>query len=45
MNSDEDKLYTKILALATIYNFVAEKFLIWNFLKSQYCFKFMDFEI
>jgi len=28
MNSDEDKLYIKIVALNKIYNFVVERFLI-----------------
>ena len=35
MNSDEDKLYIKIVALDEIYNFVVEKFLNWNCLVSQ----------
>ena len=35
MNSDEDKLYIKIIALDEIYNFVVEKFLNWNCLGSQ----------
>jgi len=35
MNSDEDKLYIKIVALHEIYNFVVEKFLNWNYLGSQ----------
>ena len=35
MNSDEDKLYIKIVALDEIYNFVVEKFLNWNYLGSQ----------
>jgi hypothetical protein len=35
MNSDENKLYIKIIALDKIYNFVIEKFLNWNYLGSQ----------
>ena len=35
MNSDEDKLYIKIVALDGIYNFIVEKFLNWNYLGSQ----------
>jgi hypothetical protein len=35
MNSDEDKLYIKIIALGEIYNFVVEKFSNWNCLGSQ----------
>jgi hypothetical protein len=35
MNSDEDKLCIKIIALDGIYNFIVEKFLIWNCLGSQ----------
>ena len=35
MNSDEDKLYMKIVALDEMYNFVVEKFFIWNCLGSQ----------
>ena len=35
MNSNEDKLYIKIIALDTIYNFVFEKFLKLNCLESQ----------
>ena len=35
MNSNEDKLYIKIVALDEIYNFVVEIFLIWNCLGSQ----------
>ena len=34
MNSDEDKIYIKILALSGIYNFVVDKFLIWNCINS-----------
>ena len=34
MNSNEDKLYIKIVAL-DVYNFVVEKFLNWNCLGSQ----------
>jgi hypothetical protein len=34
MNSDEDKLYIKIVALDEIYNFIVEKFLNWNCLGS-----------
>ena len=35
MNSNEDKLYVKIIALNTVYNFVVEKFFIWNHLVSE----------
>jgi hypothetical protein len=35
MNSGEDKLYTKIIVLDTSYNFVVEKFLVWNSLELQ----------
>ena len=35
MNSNEDKLYVKIIALDTVYNFVVEKFFIWSRLVSQ----------
>lgn len=35
MNSDEDKFYIKILVLDAIYEFVVEKFSIWNHLESQ----------
>jgi hypothetical protein len=35
MSLDEDKLYSKIVALNVIYNFVVEKFLIRNCLGSQ----------
>ena len=35
MNSDEDKLYVKTVALDGIYNFVVEKFLNRNCLGSQ----------
>jgi len=31
MNSDEDKLYIKIVALDEIYNFVVKKFMNWNY--------------
>jgi hypothetical protein len=34
MNSDEDKLYIKIVALNKIYNFIIEKFLNWKCLES-----------
>ena len=37
MNSDEDKLLMKIVALDAIYNFVVE-FFIWNRLESQKMF-------
>ena len=30
MNLNEDKLYVKIIALNTVYNFVVEKFFIWS---------------
>jgi len=30
MNSIEDKFYTKVIVLSTIYNFVVEKFFIWS---------------
>ena len=30
MKSDEDKLYIKIVELDGIYNFVSEKFIIWD---------------
>lgn len=29
MKSDEDELYTKMLDLDTIYNFIVDKFFIW----------------
>jgi hypothetical protein len=48
MNSDEDKHYTKIIALDGIYNFVVEKFLNWNSLGSQNIFissQILKFEI
>jgi hypothetical protein len=35
MNSNEDKLYIKIVALDGIHNFVVEKVLNWNYLGSQ----------
>jgi hypothetical protein len=35
MNSDEDKLYIKIIALDEIYNFAVEKFMNWNGLGSK----------
>ena len=34
MNSNEDKLYIKIIELGVLYNFVVEKFFIWNWLES-----------
>jgi hypothetical protein len=37
MNSNEDKLYIKVIVLNTIYNFVAEKFF---YLKSISVIKF-----
>jgi len=46
MNSNEDKLYIKFLVNNAIYNFVVEKFLNWNLLRSQNIFwKFLDLEI
>ena len=35
LSSNEDKLYVKIIALDTVYNSVAEKFVIWSRLVSQ----------
>ena len=35
LSSNEDKVYVKIIALDTVYNFVAEKFVIWSCLVSQ----------
>jgi hypothetical protein len=35
MNSNEDKLYIKVVALNVIYNFVVEEFFIWSRLVSQ----------
>jgi len=34
MNLNEDKLYVKIIALDTVYNFVVD-FFIWSYLVSQ----------
>ena len=46
MNSDEDKLYIKIIVLDEIHNFVVEKFMNWNCSGSKkYHFKCADFEI
>jgi hypothetical protein len=38
-NSDEEKCYIKIVALDAIYNFVVEKFFIWNCLESTQIFE------
>ena len=38
MNSDEDRLYFKIIALNVIYNFIVEKFMNWNCLGSKILF-------
>ena len=35
MNSDEDKLYIKIVDLDEIYNFVVQNFFIWSHLGAQ----------
>jgi hypothetical protein len=35
MNSNEDKLYIKIVVFKEIYNFIVEMFLNWNCLGSQ----------
>ena len=35
MNSTEDKLYIKIIALDKVYNFVVENFFIWSHLVSE----------
>jgi hypothetical protein len=35
MNSNEDKIRFKVVALNTIYNFVVEKLFIWSRLVSQ----------
>jgi hypothetical protein len=35
MNSNEDKVYIKIVVIVAIYNFVVEKFLNLNYLESQ----------
>ena len=35
MNSNKNKLYVKIIALDTIYNFVVENVFIWSSLVSQ----------
>ena len=35
MNSDEDKLYIKIVDLDEIYNFVVQNFFIWSYLGAQ----------
>jgi len=38
MNSNEDKLYIKIIVSNMIYNFVVEKFFNWNILGPQILF-------
>jgi hypothetical protein len=35
MNLTKDKLYSKLVALDAIYNFVVELFFIWNYLESK----------
>jgi len=35
MNLTEDKLYSKLVALDAIYNFVVELFFIWNYLEFE----------
>ena len=45
MNSNEDKIYIKILALSGIYNFVVDKFLILKLFKVQNSFKLTYFKI
>ena len=30
MNLNEDKFYTKVIVLSTIYNFIVEKIFIWS---------------
>jgi len=46
MNSNEDKLYIKIVGSNMIYNFAVEKFLNLNRLGPQNIFyKFIDFKI
>lgn len=34
MKSDEDELYIKIIEINLIYNFIVDKFLMWNCLES-----------
>jgi len=46
--SDVDMVYTKVIVLDRIYNFVVEIFLIWiclDFRVSNMCLKVIDFEI
>ena len=38
MNLDEENIYIKIVALDMIYNFVVDKFFIWNCLETQILF-------
>jgi hypothetical protein len=45
MNSNEDKLYIKIVDPDALYNFVVTKFSMWNWLESQNIVSKMDFEI
>ena len=35
MTLDDNKLYIKIIALHTTYNYIVYKFFIWNYLESQ----------
>jgi hypothetical protein len=30
-------VYTKVVVLNTIYNFIVKKFFVWNYLESQIC--------
>jgi hypothetical protein len=45
MNSDENKLYIKIIALNEIYNFVVEVFELKLFRVLKYCCKCTNFKI
>ena len=44
MNSNEDKFYSKIIALDTVYNFIVEKFFIWSRLVSQILISNLKFQ-
>jgi hypothetical protein len=45
MNSDEDKIYTKIVAFGEIYNFVVQTFFIWSHLWTQKSIYYPDLSL
>lgn len=46
VNSNEDKLYPKIVELDAVYNFIVDNFFYLKlFIVPKICFKFINFEI